>query len=82
MNRAELIEWLRTYTPFELEFRKLYEIYNTDIPDTEFLRVVDKYGTENNRTGEESFRNIDAAVPAFFQRVQRAVSSHRVPYLM
>lgn len=63
MNRAELIEWLRTYTPFELEFRKLYEIYNTDIPDTEFRRIVDKYGNENNRAGEESFRNIDAAVP-------------------
>lgn len=63
MNRAELIEWLRSYTPFELEFRGLYQKYRTDVPDTEFRRVLEKYKSDPafTRTGE--FTNIDAAVP-------------------
>lgn len=63
MNRAELIEWLRTYTPFELEFRGLYQKYRTDVPDAEFRRVLEKYKSDPDFTGTGEFTNIDAAVP-------------------
>ncbi|MBQ6151509.1 MAG: helix-turn-helix domain-containing protein [Mogibacterium sp.] len=63
MNRAELTEWLRTYTPFELEFRRLYRKYHSDIPDAEIKHVLDKYNSGPDSMESMDFRNIDAAVP-------------------
>jgi len=62
MERAELIDWLSTYTSLELELRKHYETYHVPVSPHELHEILQKCGDADKEVGYEQFRNLDAAI--------------------
>lgn len=70
MNRADLINWLTTYTPIESDLRRYYKINYRPISEREFYNLFQSAGGTDSIIGPKEFHNLDAAVLPQSDKIQ------------
>lgn len=74
MNRADLIDWLKAYTPMELELRDHFETYRKPVSQHEFYQIFQKYDRADTSSARSQFRNLDAVILPQADYLQRQFS--------
>lgn len=74
MNRTDLVDWLKAYTPIELELRDYFEIYRKPVSQHEFYKIYKKYEIVDTPLTSNQFRNLDAMILPQADYLQRQFS--------
>ena len=74
MNRVDLIDWLKAYTPMELELREHFETYQKPVSQHEFYQIFQKYDRADTSSARSRFRNLDAMILPQADYLQRQLS--------